>query len=195
MKKKSIIALTSLMLLGAAPAVMGDGALKITVDGERVAADLGTSSARSVKEVVESLGGFSNYDSGRLVVEKPEVNVLVLEGIQQTRSKDIVFSNPITGWLEKDIPRTFGVFVEVDDAPSAKDLYVRVKVIAPNGKVVDNGKDRVISSKNNDHFYFSQPFVSMKFDQFGTYKVQVVMKKEKNGQEVIVGENSFKIGK
>ncbi|MGC5325541.1 hypothetical protein [Brevibacillus sp. SYSU BS000544] len=197
MKKKAMTVLTALMIAGVTTTALGDGSVDVTLDKVRTNVELPASSVGSVQDLVESLGGFTNFDkkSGKLSVEKPEVNLLVLEGIQQTKSKSLVFSNPIKGWSDKDIPRSFGVFVEIDNAPVSKDLKCKVVLVAPNGKVVDSGKEWEFSTKNGTSFYFSEPFISTKLEYYGTYKVQLQMKRTKSESYTVVGENTFVVGR
>lgn len=197
MKKKAMTVLAALMITGVTTTAIGDGSVDVTIDNARTKVDLPASSVDSVQDLVESLGAFTDYDkkSGKLNVEKPEVNLLVLEGIQQTRNKALVFSNPIKGWSDKDIPRSFAVFVEVDNAPVSKDLICKVVLVAPNGKVVDSGKELTFSTKNGTSFYFSEPFISTKLEYYGTYKVQLQMKRTKSDDFTVVGENTFVVGR
>jgi hypothetical protein len=197
MKKTWLSALMMVTLVGAGTSALGEGTVKISVDGERVNAEVPASNAESVQELVNKLGGFTSYDpkSGRLQVEKPSVNILVLEGTQQIRNRNVVLSNPIKGYSDKAIPRTFNVFVEVDEAPVARELKMRLVLIGPDGKEVDHGKDWTYSTKSGTSFYFSEPFVSTKFRQYGSYKVQLRMKSEKYSDYVVVGENSFTVGR
>ncbi len=155
------------------------------------------SKADSVESLVNKLGGFVDYDqkTGKLQVVKPNVNIIVLEGIQQTRNKTIVFSNPIKGYSDKNVPRTFNVFVEVDEAPVAKDLRIQLVLIGPDGKEVSRGKELKYSTQNANSFYFAEPFVSTKLEDYGNYKVQVQMKSEKFPTYVVVGENTFTVGR
>ncbi|MFM1654759.1 hypothetical protein ACI7RC_22065 [Brevibacillus sp. B_LB10_24] len=196
MKKKVIPILMALMIAGVSTAANGDGIVKVSVGGEQVGVELGASSVSSVQEIVDRLGAFSNYDvdSGKLEVEKPAVNVLVLEGVQK-RSRDVILSNPVKNFTDKDVPRSFGVFVEVDNAPVSKELVLKVVLVGPNGKVVAGGDERTFSTRSETSFYFSEPFISTKLDQYGTYKVQVLMKRDKNSAYVKVGENTFTVGR
>lgn len=197
MNKKLITALLTLTVVGAGTTALSEGAIRVSIGGERVESDLPASNAETVQELVSKLGGFSTYDNklGKLEVEKPNVNILVLEGVQQTRNKDVVFSNPIKGYRDKDVPRTFNVFVEVDEAPVSRELKMRLFLIGPDGKEVERGKESTYSTKSGTSFYFSEPFVSTKFTKYGTYKVQLKMKSEKYDDYVIVGENSFPVGR
>ncbi|WP_019120781.1 hypothetical protein [Brevibacillus massiliensis] len=196
MKKKVIPILMALMIAGVSTAANGDGIVKVSVGGEQVGVELGASSVSSVQEIVDRLGAFSNYDrdSGKLEVEKPAVNVLVLEGVQK-RSRDVILSNPVKNWTDKDVPRSFGVFVEIDNAPVSKELVLKVVLVGPNGKVITSGDQRTFSTRSETSFYFSEPFISTKLDQYGTYKVQVLMKRDKNSAFVKVGENTFTVGR
>jgi hypothetical protein len=197
MKKTWLSALLMLAVAGAGTTALGEGTLRISIGDERVNASIPASAAGSVQELVNQLGGFTDYDrkSGRVQVVKPNVNILVLEGIQQIRNRNVVFSNPIKGYTDKDIPRTFNVFVEVDEAPVARELKMRVVLIGPDGKEVDRGKEWTYSTQSGTSFYFSEPFVSTKFTEYGTYKVQLKMKSEKFDDYVVVGENSFTVGR
>ncbi|CAM5786632.1 MULTISPECIES: hypothetical protein [Brevibacillus] len=197
MKKRWLSALLVLTVAGVGSTALGEGAMRIFLSGERIVSDLPGSTASSMEELVNRLGGFTEYDqrSGKMEIIKPNVNVLVLEGVQQSRNKNVVFSNPIKGYSDKDVPRTFNVFVEVDEAPSAKDLRMQVVLIGPDGKEVEQSKVWKFSTQNGNSFYFSEPFVSTKLEQYGTYKVQVQMKTEKFDQYVTVGENSFSVGR
>ncbi|MCM3078384.1 MULTISPECIES: hypothetical protein [Brevibacillus] len=198
MKKVWLSALMVLAVAGVgSSAAVGEGEMRVFLGGERVANNLPASSAEPVEDVINRMGGFVDYDdrTGKMEIIKPNVNILVLEGIQQTRNKTVVFSNPIKGYSDKDVPRTFNVFVEVDEAPIAKDLRIRVELIAPDGKKVDQGKEWKYSTQNANSFYFSEPFVSTKLDKYGTYKVQVHMKYEKSKDYIMVGENTFTVGR
>jgi hypothetical protein len=197
MKKKWLSALLMLAVAGVGTTALGEGMMRISVGSERVEANVPASTAGSVQALVNKLGGFTEYDrkSGRLQIVKPNVNILVLEGIQQIRNKNVVFSNPIKGYTDKDIPRTFNVFVEVDEAPVARELKMRLVLIGPDGKEVDRGKEWTYSTRSGTSFYFSEPFVSTKFKEYGTYKVQLKMKSEKYNEYVVVGENSFTVGR
>lgn len=198
MKKVWLSALMVLAVAGVGSSTaVGEGEMRVFLGGERVANNLPASSAEPVEDVINRMGGFVDYDdrTGKMEIIKPNVNILVLEGIQQTRSKTVVFSNPIKGYSDKDVPRTFNVFVEVDEAPIAKDLKIRVELIAPDGKKVDQGKEWKYSTQNANSFYFSEPFVSTKLDKYGTYKVQVHMKYEKSKDYILVGENTFTVGR
>jgi len=176
---------------------LGEGAITVFLSGERVGSNLPSSNAESVEELVNKMGGFVEYDqqSGKMDIVKPNVNLLIVEGIQQTRNKSVVFSNPVKGYSDKNVPRTFNVFVEVDDAPVAKDLRMQLVLIAPDGKEVDKGKEWKYSTQNANSFYFSEPFVSTKLESYGTYKIQVQMKSDKFKSYVVVGENSFTVGR
>lgn len=197
MKKKWLSALLMLAVVGAGTTALGDSMLKIAVGGDRVDSKLSTSDAESVQDLVNKMGGFASFDrkSGKLQVEKPNVNILVLEGTQQFRNKNVVLSNPIKGYTDKDVPRTFNVFVEVDDAPVARELKMRLVLIGPDGKEVDHGQDWTYSTKSGTSFYFSEPFVSTKFREYGTYTVQLRMKSEKYNEYIVVGENTFPVGR
>ncbi|EST52871.1 hypothetical protein T458_18160 [Brevibacillus panacihumi W25] len=200
MKKRWLSALVVLAVAGVGSVgstALGEGEIRVFLGGERVATNLPASSAEPLEEVINSMGGFVDYDehTGKLEIIKPNVNILVLEGIQQTRNKTIVFSNPVKGYSDKDVPRTFNVFVEVDEAPVAKDLRMRVELIAPDGKTVDRGKEWKYSTQNANSFYFSEPFVSTKLDKYGTYKVQVLMKYDHAKDYIVVGENTFTVGR
>ncbi|MFD2371006.1 hypothetical protein ACFSO0_13880 [Brevibacillus sp. GCM10020057] len=198
MKKRWLTALLgAAVLAGAGSTALGEEAMRIFLGGERIVSSMGASNADSVEDLVAKMGGFSEYDqsSGKLEIIKPNVNILVLEGIQQTRNKTVVFSNPIKGYSDKNVPRTFNVFVEVDEAPVAKDLRMQLVLIAPDGKEVDKGKEWKYSTQNANSFYFSEPFISTKLESYGTYKVQVRMKTEKYKSYVVVGENSFTVGR
>ncbi len=197
MKKIALMALTTLMIAGVSSTAIGDGSVDVTIDKIRTGVEVPASSVGSVQDIVEKMGGFTYYDkkSGKLTVEKPEVNLLILEGIQQYRNKDIVFSNPIKGWTDKDIPRSFGVFAEIDNAPVSKELKCKVVLIGPNGKEVDSGKEHTFSTKYGTSFYFSEPFISTKLGFYGTYKVQLLMKRSKDEPYAVVGENSFTVGR
>lgn len=197
MKKSLTAALLSLAIVGAAASAIGEGQLKISISGDRLDGDVAASDAKTVREIVNKMGGFSDYDSksGRLTVEKPDVNLLILEGITQYKNKNLVFSNPIKGYGDKDIPRSFGVFVEVDNAPKARNLKMKLVLIGPNGKEVEDSKELTYSTQNNTSFYFSVPFISTKLREYGTYKMQLLMKTEKYDEYVVVGENSFTVGR
>jgi hypothetical protein len=197
MKKRWMTALMTLAIAGVATTAIGEGQLKIFMNGERFETSVPASEASSVKALVKQLGGFTDYDkkSGKMTVVKPNVNILILEGIQQYKNKSIVFSNPIKNYTDKDVPRSFGVFVEVDEAPAARELKMKLVLIGPNGKEVDEGKEFTYSTKNGTSFYFSEPFISTKLREFGTYKVQLLMKSEKFNEYVVVGENSFTVGR
>jgi hypothetical protein len=197
MKKTWLSALLMLAVAGVGTTALGEGMMRISVGNERIQANVPASTAGSVQALVNKLGGFTEYDrkSGKMQIIKPNVNILVLEGIQQIRNKNVVFSNPIKGYTDKDIPRTFNVFVEVDEAPVARELKMRLVLIGPDGKEVDRGKEWTYSTRNGTSFYFSEPFVSTKFKEYGTYKVQLKMKTEKFDEYVIVGENSFTVGR
>lgn len=197
MKKAWLSALMVLSVAALGSTALGEGAMRVFLSGERIVSSMPASNANSVEDVVNRLGGFVDYDksSGKLDIVKPNVNVLVLEGIQQTRNKTVVFSNPIKGYSDKGVPRTFNAFVEVDEAPAAKDLRIQLVLIAPDGKVVERGKEWKYSTQNANSFYFSEPFVSTKLEKYGTYKVQVQMKTEKFKDYVVVGENTFTVGR
>ncbi|MBO8162193.1 MAG: hypothetical protein H0Z34_00570 [Brevibacillus sp.] len=197
MRKKALGALTALMIAGLTTTANGDGIVKVSIGGEVLGVDLPASTVRSVQEVVSKMGGFSVYDkeAGKLSVEKPDVNILIVEAIQKTAKGDIVFSNPIEGWLDKDIPRNFGVFVEVDNAPPSKELTLKLVLVGPDGKIVDAKDPRKFDTSNKRSFYISQPFISTKLDQYGTYKVQLFMKRDEVSPFVIVGENRFTVGR
>lgn len=198
MKKVWLSALMVLAVAGVgSSAAVGEGEMRVFLGDQRVAKSLPSSSAESLEEVINRMGGFVDYDKrdGKMEIIKPNVNILVLEGIQQTRNKTVVFSNPIKGYNDKDVPRTFNVFVEVDEAPSAKDLRIRVELISPDGKKIDQGKEWKYSTQKANSFYFSEPFVSTKLEKYGTYKVQVHMKYEKSKDYILVGENTFTVGR
>lgn len=198
MKKAWLSALLALTVAGVGTATaLGEGAINVFLSGERVGNNLPASNAESVEELVNKMGGFVEYDqqSGKMDIVKPSVNLLIVEGIQQTRNKSVVFSNPVKGYSDKNVPRTFNVFVEVDDAPVAKDLRMQLVLIAPDGKEVDKGKEWKYSTQNANSFYFSEPFVSTKLESYGTYKIQVQMKSDKFKSYVVVGENSFTVGR
>ncbi|GEB33138.1 MULTISPECIES: hypothetical protein [Brevibacillus] len=198
MKKAWLSALLALTVAGVGTtAALGEGALRVFVGSETIASDMPASKADSVESLVNKLGGFVDYDqkTGKLQVVKPNVNIIVLEGIQQTRNKTIVFSNPIKGYSDKNVPRTFNVFVEVDEAPVAKDLRIQLVLIGPDGKEVSRGKELKYSTQNANSFYFAEPFVSTKLEDYGNYKVQVQMKSEKFPTYVVVGENTFTVGR
>jgi hypothetical protein len=196
MKKVWLSAMMVLAVAGiGSSAALGEGELRVFLGGERIADDLPASAEEPVEDVINRMGAFVDYDdrTGKMDIIRPNVNVLVLEGVQQTRSKTVVLSNPVNAYSDKDVPRTFNVFVEVDNAPVDKDLRVQVELIAPDGKKIDEGKEKKFSTKNANSFYFSEPFVSTKLDQYGTYKVQVLMKHGKSN--IIVGENTFTVGR
>jgi len=198
MKKAWLSALLALTVAGVGTATaLGEGAMHIFLSGEQVGSNMPASNAESVEEIVNKMGGFALYDqqTGKMEIVKPTVNLLIVEGIQQTRNKNVVFSNPVKGYSDKNIPRTFNVFVEVDDAPVAKDLRMQLVLIAPDGKEVDKGKEWKYSTQNANSFYFSEPFVSTKLESYGTYKIQVQMKSDKFKSYVVVGENSFTVGR
>jgi hypothetical protein len=197
MKKAWLSALLLLTVAGVGSTALGEGAMRVYLGGERIVDSLPASTTGSMQKLVKRMGGFAEYDqrSGKLEIVKPNVNILVLEGIQQSRNKNIIFSNPIKGYSDKDVPRTFNVFVEVDDAPVTKDLRLRLVLIGPDGKEVDRGKEWKYSTQNANSFYFSEPFVSTKLEMYGTYKVQLQMKPEKSNEFVTVGENSFTVGR
>ena len=198
MKKAWLSALLALTVAGVGTATaLGEGVMHIFLSGEQVGSNMPASNAESVEEIVNKMGGFALYDqqTGKMEIVKPTVNLLIVEGIQQTRNKNVVFSNPVKGYSDKNIPRTFNVFVEVDDAPVAKDLRLQLVLIAPDGKEVDKGKEWKYSTQNANSFYFSEPFVSTKLDSYGTYKIQVQMKSDKFKSYVVVGENSFTVGR
>ncbi|MGF9908328.1 hypothetical protein [Brevibacillus fortis] len=192
----ALLALTVAAGVGSTTA-LGEGAMRVFFGTETVASEMPASKAESVESIVNKLGGFADYDqqSGKLQVIKPNVNIIVVEGIQQTRNKNVVFSNPVKGYSDKNVPRTFNVFVEVDDAPVAKDLRMQLVLIGPDGKEVSKGKEWKYSTQNANSFYFSEPFVSTKLEAYGTYKVQVQMKSEKFTSYVTVGENTFTVGR
>ncbi|ATF14481.1 hypothetical protein A616_21590 [Brevibacillus brevis X23] len=192
----ALLALTVATGVGSTTAV-GEGAMRVFFGAETVASEMPASKAESIESIVNKLGGFADYDqqSGKLQVIKPNVNIIVVEGIQQTRNKNVVFSNPVKGYSDKNVPRTFNVFVEVDDAPVAKDLRMQLVLIGPDGKEVSKGKEWKYSTQNANSFYFSEPFVSTKLEAYGTYKVQVQMKSEKFTSYVSVGENTFTVGR
>ncbi|MDC0760258.1 MULTISPECIES: hypothetical protein [Brevibacillus] len=192
----ALLALTVAAGVGSTTA-LGEGAMRVFFGAETVASEMPASKAESIESIVNKLGGFADYDqqSGKLQVIKPNVNIIVVEGIQQTRNKNVVFSNPVKGYSDKNVPRTFNVFVEVDDAPVAKDLRMQLVLIGPDGKEVSKGKEWKYSTQNANSFYFSEPFVSTKLEAYGTYKVQVQMKSEKFTSYVSVGENTFTVGR
>ncbi|MFC8686699.1 hypothetical protein [Brevibacillus porteri] len=192
----ALLALTVAAGVGSTTA-LGEGAMRVFFGAETVASEMPASKAESIESIVNKLGGFADYDqqSGKLQVIKPNVNIIVVEGIQQTRNKNVVFSNPVKGYSDKNVPRTFNVFVEVDDAPVAKDLRMQLVLIGPDGKEVSKGKEWKYSTQNANSFYFSEPFVSTKLETYGTYKVQVQMKSEKFTSYVTVGENTFTVGR
>jgi hypothetical protein len=197
MKKAWLSALLLLTVAGVGSTALGEGAMRVYLGGERIVDSLPASTTASMQKLVKRMGGFAEYDqrSGKLEIVKPNVNILVLEGIQQSRNKNIIFSNPIKGYSDKDVPRTFNVFVEVDDAPVTRDLRLRLVLVGPDGKEVDRGKEWKYSTLNANSFYFSEPFVSTKLEMYGTYKVQLQMKPEKSNEFVTVGENSFTVGR
>ncbi|MDF2681079.1 MAG: hypothetical protein K0R47_2269 [Brevibacillus sp.] len=198
MKKAWLSALLALTVVaGVGSTALGEGSMRVFLGGERIVNSMGSSNANSVEDLVNKMGGFVDFDqnSGKLEIIRPNVNILVLEGIQQTRNKTVVFSNPIKGYSDKNIPRTFNVFVEVDEAPVAKDLRMQLVLISPEGKEVDKGKEWKYSTQNANSFYFSEPFVSTKLESYGTYKIQARMKSEHFKSYVVVGENTFTVGR
>lgn len=198
MKKTWLSALLALTVVaGVGSTALGEGSMRVFLGGERIVNSMGSSNANSVEDLVNKMGGFVDFDqnSGKLEIIKPNVNILVLEGIQQTRNKTVVFSNPIKGYSDKNIPRTFNVFVEVDEAPVAKDLRMQLVLISPEGKEVDKGKEWKYSTQNANSFYFSEPFVSTRLESYGTYKIQARMKSEQFKSYVVVGENTFTVGR
>lgn len=199
MRKAAIVAFATMVMAiaGTASTAIGDGSVKVSVDGNLVGNEFASSDADSLKQLVGSMGGLSEYDkkTGKLAVVKPKVNVLLLEGVQQYKSKNIVFTNPIQGYGDKDVPRSFNAFVEVDNAPVSSELKVRLVLMGPDGKQVDRGKEWTYSTKNGTSFYFSEPFISTKLEQYGTYTLQVRMKSEKYDEYVVVAENSFTVGR
>ncbi|WP_232698322.1 hypothetical protein [Brevibacillus daliensis] len=197
MKKKWIVGLASVLVLSSATVAFGEAAVRLYLNGERNSKiNVAGTQIEAAQELATSLGAFASYDkeTGKLFIEKPNVNIMVLEGIQQLKNKDILLSNPVTGWLEKDIPRNFGVFVEVDNITDSKEMMVKINILGPDNQVVDASKERSYSVRDGG-FYFSQPFVSTKLSKIGTYRVQVVMKNEKNDEWIVVGENTFTVGK
>ncbi|HZG14727.1 MAG TPA: hypothetical protein VE710_06855 [Candidatus Bathyarchaeia archaeon] len=196
MKKVWMTTLMTMMIAGVATTAIGEGQIRIWMGKDRIETNVPASESSSVEKIVHSLGAFTNYDekTGKLSVEKPKVNILILEGIQQVKGKNIVFSNPIKSYNDREVPRTFGVFVEVDGAPEAKQLKMELALIDPDGKEVED-KEVTYSTKSGSSFYFSQPFVSTKLSKYGTYKVQLKMKTEKYKDYVVVGENSFTVGR
>jgi len=197
MKKTWVSALMLAALVGAGTTALGEGVMRISVGSERVNTAMPASQSETVEQLVSKLGGFASYDrkAGRMLIEKPNVNMLVLEGTQQIRNKNVVLSNPIKGYSDKAIPRTFNVFVEVDEAPVARELKMRLVLMGPDGKEVEQGKEWTYSTKSGTSFYFSEPFVSTKFREYGTYTVQLRMKSEKYSEYVVVGENTFTVGR
>lgn len=199
MRKAAIVAFATMVMAvaGTTSTAIGDGSLKISLNGSKMDTDFATSDVQSVQQLATSMGGLSVYDkkTGKLQVEKPKVNVLLLEGVQQYKNKNIVFTNPIQGYGDKDVPRSFNAFVEVDNAPISNELKVRLVLVGPDGNTVDRGKEWTYSTKNGNSFYFSEPFISTKLDQYGTYTLQVRMKTEKYEDYVVVGENSFTVGR
>ena len=182
---------------GLGSTALGEEALRVFLNGDRINVNMPASTSKSVEEIINGMGGFADYNksSGKMEIVKPNVNILVLEGIQQTRNKTIVFSNPISGYTDKDVPRTFNVFVEVDEAPVTRDLEIRLVLIDPDGRTVEKGKEWKFSTQKANSFYFSEPFVSTKLEKYGTYTVQVQMKYDKQRNFVTVGENSFTVGR
>lgn len=198
MRKKTVAALTALMIAGVATTANGDGKLHVTLNSQQLSVELPAATAHAVQEVVNKMGGFSRYDekAGQLSVVKPDVNIVLVEGIQKTARGDIVFSNPIKGWLDKDIPRNFGVFVEVDNAPVSKELAMKLVLVGPDGKVVEaKERPRIFDTSKVTSFYLSDVFLSTKLTQYGTYRVQVLMKRDEASPYVVVGENRFKVGR
>jgi hypothetical protein len=198
MKKITSSVAAFFILLGLSTAAIGDGNVKVFLGDEPIGVSLPASVVSEVQEIVQEMGGFSSFnrDAGKFKIERPLVNMLILEGIQQTKSKDIVFTNPIKGFVDRNVPRDFGVFVEVDEAIPSKELTVKVVIVAPNGKIAASGRERTFSTtETQDSFFFSEPFISTKLDQFGTYKVQVLMKRGKNSPYVVVEENTFTVGR
>jgi len=197
MKKTWVSALMLAALVGAGTTALGEGVMRISVGSERMNTPVPASQSETVEQLVSKLGGFASYDrkAGRMLIEKPNVNMLVLEGTQQIRNKNVVLSNPIKGYSDKAIPRTFNVFVEVDEAPVARELKMRLVLMGPDGKEVEQGKEWTYSTKSGTSFYFSEPFVSTKFSEYGTYTVQLRMKSEKYSEYVVVGENTFTVGR
>ncbi|USG67496.1 hypothetical protein NDK47_09580 [Brevibacillus ruminantium] len=198
MKKTWLSALLVLAVAGVGSSTaLGEGALRIFLGGERIVSELPESTSASMEELINHMGGFVQYDkrSGKMEIIKPNVNVLILEGVQKSRNNNVVFSNPIKGYSDKDVPRTFNVFFEVDEAPVAKDLRMQVVLIGPDGKEVDKSETLKHSTVNYNSFYFNVPFISTKLEQYGTYKVQVQMKTENFDQFITVGENSFIVGR
>lgn len=196
MKKVWMTALMIMMIAGVASTAIGEGQIRIWMGGDKIDASIPASESSSVKELVNELGGFTSYDqkTGKMTVEKPKVNIMILEGIQQVKGGNLVFSNPVKSYNDKNVPRTFGVFVEVDGAPEAKQLKMELALIAPNGKEVED-REVTYSTKKGASFYFSEPFRSTKLTQFGVYKVQLKMKSEKYKDYVVVGENTFTVGR
>lgn len=198
MKKAWLTALLAVTVASVgSSAALGEGEMRVFFGAETVVGEMPASKAESVGSIVNKLGGFTDYDqqSGKLQVVKPNVNIIVVEGVQQTRNKNVVFSNPIKGYSDKNVPRTFNVFVEVDEAPVAKDLRLQLVLIGPDGKVVSKGRELKYTTQNATSFFFSEPFVSTKLETYGTYKVQVQMKSEKFTNYVVVGENTFTVGR
>ncbi|AIG27867.1 hypothetical protein GOP56_09870 [Brevibacillus sp. 7WMA2] len=197
MKKKWIAGLATVIVAATATTAWGDTSIRTYFNGERnTKIEVTASTLDMTQELITSLGGFATYDreTGKLFIDKPNVNIMVLEGVQQNKNNDIVLTNPVTGFLEKNIPRNFGVYVEVDNIIDAKDMSVKVNIIGPDGNVVDSSKEKSYSVRDGG-FFFSQPFVSTKLKKNGTYKVQLTMKKEKDANMIVVGENSFTVGR
>lgn len=197
MKKVWVTALMTVLIAGVATTAIGEGQLRIQIGKDRVNTQMSASDSKTVTDLVEKMGGFVDYNSktGEVEVIKPNVNLMILEGIQQVKGKNIVFSNPITSYSSKDVPRTFGVFVEVDNAPEDDELKMQIVLIGPNGKEVEGSKVLNYNTKKGTSFYFSEPFVSTKLSQYGEYKVQLRMKSDKFNDYVVVGENTFTVGR
>lgn len=199
MRKAAIVAFATMVMAiaGTASTAIGDGSVKVVVNGDVVGNEFAASDSDSLQQVVGTMGGLSAYDkkTGKIAVVKPKVNVLLLEGVQQYKNKNIVFTNPIQGYGDKDVPRSFNAFVEIDNAPVSSELKVQLVLVGPDGKTVDKGKEWTYSTKNGTSFYFSEPFISTKLEQYGTYILQVCMKTEKYDGYVVVGENSFTVGR
>ncbi|GAA4715247.1 hypothetical protein [Brevibacillus fulvus] len=197
MKKRWITAVLTLSMLGFGSVALGDSVLKIYVNGDKIDSDISASDSKTIQKLAEKLGAFSNLDKSdsQLEIEKPKVNLLVLEGIQQLKNKNILFTNPIQGYRDKNIPRTFNVFVDIDNAPVTDDLKIQLVLIGPNGKEVEDGKVMKFSTKKGTSFYFSYPFISTKLGDYGTYKIQAKMKTDDYEDFVVVGENTITVGK
>ncbi|MBN6185993.1 hypothetical protein JQN58_03205 [Aneurinibacillus sp. BA2021] len=143
--------------------------------------------------VAEKLGAFTMKDeeTGKTVVTKPNVNMIIASAIEETQKQTYHIINPFMV-VDKGSKVSFDIFTDIDRAPQVESLVFKIVIRNPSGsEEYVSYPQSYATVRSGTAFVYTHNVKGMQFKEAGEYKVQLIMKVGSSGEYQIVGENAI----